>query len=1149
MITSVFHSTCPNCQGPLEDFRALQGLPCTNCLPGEWSAYANLPIEEKSKVIYNLLVNNGKLARYWELYYTLEAHKEMINYFKEVTGKEPWSLQRLWLRRLSEGDNFSLSAPTGMGKTTTLIVHSAYLSKNVLYLVPTKSLQEQICNRLGEITSVSCGSMNPNAVSVLTASYINRNFQALSDYRPKFIAVDDADSIIKSGKTTDKLVQLMGIPKEVYEDAMRLVRLRRLLVLRENKEELMEKLNDLENKIKSFSGPIAQLVVASASLRPKGIKQKALRHISGFDISTAQTYARNIVDSFTTSSLEDVVERMGPGGLVLVSREYGKTVMRDIKDRLDGMGFKVGLAIAGRKFLKDFSEGKTNILVGSASYYGVAVRGIDEPKALKYVVFYGVPKSRVSARDAIKNPYTLLRVARLLGFEVPEEEILTLSPGEAQAIKISILQNQKLEGRLGEVQQKVMGLIEEVSEALSRIEDNIVGETFLLTRMGREVYLQYPDVITYLQGSGRSSRLLNGGLTKGLSVVIVDDQILFEIFKKKMNYIIQGFHPEHFESLDLKGLREEIERTREEGGRKIEIRTGLMVVESPTKARTISKLFGLPSRRFVGGIPVYETVIMDGNQVFVMDVVASKGHVTDLTLNERGIYGVEVRDRKIVPHYSPLYRCLNCRSSVSKEVEVCPYCGSTLVTSTLTSINALRKLSLEVDEVFLATDPDVEGEKIAFDIAVGLVPYNPRLWRVKYHEVTRTGILEALRNPASLDLKTVESQIVRRIEDRWIGFELSKLLRIKFGERNHGAGRVQTPVLGWIVRRTQEYKSNMGWVTSIRIGNYFLREFSKDKWIPKEDEAMISKIGEREELLDPPPPFSTDELLVEAYRQFRLPAERVMRIAQDLFESGLITYHRTDSHHISSKGIEIAKEYLQSKSLLEDLRPRSWGQEGTHEAIRPTRSFDVEMLKKELGENPSLHIVKFTWAHFALYDLIFRRFIASQMRESVAKFSRYEISLDNKKWDVELLTEMRDGFSKVYSYRVYAVPEGRVKVEVSTYRGSSSRLLTYADVIKQMKERRIGRPSTYAKTLQTLLRHGYVVESKRKAVLIATKKGIEAYNFLSKFPELVSEEVTAELLNRMDMISLGNLEGTEVLLDLLAQVESLEALPEFKQEI
>jgi len=97
-----------------------------------------------------------------------------------------------------------------------------------------------------------------------------------------------------------------------------------------------------------------------------------------------------------------------------------------------------------------------------------------------------------------------------------------------------------------------------------------------------------------------------------------------------------------------------------------------MVVESPTKARTISKLFGLPSRRFVGGIPVYETVIMDGNQVFVMDVVASKGHVTDLTLNERGIYGVEVRDRKIVPHYSPLYRCLNCRSSVSKEVEVCP---------------------------------------------------------------------------------------------------------------------------------------------------------------------------------------------------------------------------------------------------------------------------------------------------------------------------------------------------------------------------------------------------------------------------------------------------------------------------------------------
>ncbi len=574
-----------------------------------------MPQVEKIKVVYNLLVNSGKLAKYWELYYTSEMYNELIDYFKRVTGNEPWSLQRLWLRRLGERENFSLSAPTGMGKTTTLISYSTYLSKGVLYIVPTKSLQEQICSKIGAISSVACGKVDPEGISVLTVSYVNKNYHLMQNYRPNFIAVDDADAIIKSGKTTDKLVEIMGIPKEVYEDAMRLVRLRRLLYLKEEKDDILEKIASLERKIQSFSGIIAQLVVASATLRPKGVKQKALRYISGFDISTAQTYARNIVDSFTTSSLVEIVQRLGAGGLILVSREYGKEKMKQIREELQSLNLRVELATSGRKFLQDFSAGNTDILVGSASYYGVAVRGIDEPKRLRYVLFYGVPKSRARAEDAVKNPFTLLKVSRLLGMKVPEDEILGLSPAEAQAIKIAMITGQPLQGKLGDLLEKMKDLVTQVQESLRKIDGTIKGETFLLSRKGKDVFIEYPDIITYLQGSGRSSRLLNGGLTKGLSVVLVDDPVIFELFKRKMNFLIPGFSPVSFEAVNLDEVKNEIERTRREGGNKIEVKTALMVVESPTKAKTISRLFGFPARRNIGGVQVYETVVVDDNTV------------------------------------------------------------------------------------------------------------------------------------------------------------------------------------------------------------------------------------------------------------------------------------------------------------------------------------------------------------------------------------------------------------------------------------------------------------------------------------------------------------------------------------------------------
>jgi len=1152
MVTSVFLKACPNCGGPLEDYRALAGLPCSKCLPGDISPFKNLSIDEKIRLIYNILVHENKLKGYWNLYYYHQLSQEIIDYFKKITGKEPWSLQKLWLRRLVEGSSFSMSAPTGMGKTTTIIVYSTYLqnsNKNVLYIVPTKSLMQQICEKMEKIgDKTSCGKVG-SGISIVTVNYINRNFEEIKEYRPDFVAVDDADAIVKSGKTVDRLVTLMGIPQEVYEDAIKLVKLKRLLAIEEKRDEIETKIAEIESRISKYYGTASQLVVASATLRPKGIKQKALKYITGFDVSTAQIYARNIIDAFTSSSVVDIVNKLGSGGLILVSKEYGKDKIKEVNESLKELGFKTAIALSGRKFLEKFSSGEIDIIIGSASYYGVAVRGIDEPKRLKYVIFYGVPKSRVRLSQAIYNPYTLLKISKLFNVNIDDNIILSLSPSEAQLIKLAFLKSQKLTGKLGEIQKILEGKIDEVKSALKAVSNEVISDTFLIRKIGKEFYIEYPDAITYLQGSGRSSRLLNGGLTLGLAITIIDDFKLYEMLKRKLQYMIYNFNPTNFDSLDIGKVKNEIERSRNDKNEELHISTGLMIVESPTKARTIAKMFGAPARRNIAGVPIYETVIVDGNNVHILDIVATKGHVADLTTENIGYYGVEIRNEDKYPYYSPLYKCMNCKRVFSQEIDKCPYCGSTLISSSMSTINAIRKIAMEVEKVYIATDPDVEGEKIAFDVAANISAYNPNIYRVKYHEVTKKGILEALANPMNIDLNLVKSQIVRRIEDRWVGFELSKLLQIKFSNRNFGAGRVQTPVLGWITKRTEEYRKNMCYVASIKLGNYTHKVFLDNKNV-KIDKVIVKKMEDKDDIILPLPPYTTDSLLIDAYNLYKLPAERVMKIAQELFESGLITYHRTDSIHVSNKGIEIAKEYLDKKGLIKSFIPRSWGNEGTHEAIRPTRPIDAEELKKEIEDNPQAYFIKFTWAHFAIYDMIFKRFLASQMKEAIGKYTKYQIKVLDNVSEITVLTSIKGGFSDVLKPRIYEIPEGEIQVNPIITKGSKVRLYTYAEVIKEMKDKNIGRPSTYAKIIQTLMRHGYIVESKKKYALIATKKGINVYNYLnSKFSSLVSESTTAELLEKMDMIAGGKLNADNVLTEILGQIKSLVTSLNSEQQI
>jgi len=1156
MLKIVYTAACPNCNGNLEADRALASMPCSYCLGEEGIRMMNLHHHDKVKAIYNLLVSNNSLKNYWNIYYKLENFENIISYFRKVVRSEPWSLQKLWLRRLVDGENFTMSAPTGLGKSTTISLYSTYLGEKVVYIVPTKSLVEQVCKKITEFGGkVKCGSIDETKISVVTTSFLSKHKEELSNYKMDLIAVDDADAIIKSGKTTDLLVSLLGIPEEAYENAMKLVRLRRFVVnVMGTPEEdvIKKKIRDLETNLISYKGISSQLVVSSATLRPKGLKQQAIKFLTGFEPSSVQMYSRNIIDSKSSLDLS-LIQKLGPGGLILVSRDYGRDMIKSIREKVEEFGLRADLAISGRKFMEKLSKGETDVIIGSASYYGVAVRGIDEPTRIKYVLFYGVPKMKISLDNALLNPFTLLRIMKSLEMEDHEFEkkVMSLSPSEAQAIRISLLKKQEIQG------DKLRGLVdpllkyrESVIETLKKTNSaRFSTSAFLIVNEGKKgFFMEFPDVITYLQGSGRSSRLYNGGLTLGLSIILSDDDMLLEILERRLRSMMGDFNFKDVSLLELDKVKDDLDSCRRPNGdtRKLEVTTSLMIVESPTKAKTIARMFGRPSMRVIGGVPIYETIIVDGNKVNLLDIMATRGHITDLTLDNIGYYGVEVKDNgDSEAHFSKIKRCYNCKRTFSSDSDTCPYCGSSDFYTTENTIDAMRKIAMEVDHVLIATDPDIEGEKIAFDVASFVSPYNSSILRIKYHEVTKNGIMNALRNPGTLDVNTVKAQVARRIEDRWIGFELSSILKAKFSGFNYGAGRVQTPVLGWIVNSTKDYKANMGYLVYANLDNkYVMRRFYKDKnkardFVERNHKVKVMKEKEEMIVISPYPPFTTETLLVEANQRFKLPASALMKIAQDLFEAGLITYHRTESIHVSPIGIDVAKTYLKKVGLEEEFSGRSWGEEGAHEAIRPTRPISIEELKQEVEDNPFAYFIRFTKFHYLVYDLIFRRFMASQMRNATGKKAEFKIAHSEGEEKVTFTTYVDGGFSKIYDVRVVDLREGEITPEYEIRRGSYSRLLSQADIILMMKEKGIGRPSTYSKTLESILRHGYVISSKKRYLLVATKKGINVFDFLdSKFKDLVSEKRTSDLLTRIDLISTGQLDPSSVVLDIFKEIKT-----------
>jgi reverse gyrase len=659
-----------------------------------------------------------------------------------------------------------------------------------------------------------------------------------------------------------------------------------------------------------------------------------------------------------------------------------------------------------------------------------------------------------------------------------------------------------------------------------------------------------PDSIAYIQASGRTSRLYIGGVTRGLSIVIIDEEKAFNSLKKDLSYF-EEIEWENLKEIDAKKIVEEIDEDRRKvllsmedklrvEETKIALTTRLFIVESPTKVKTIARFFGKPAKKNYEGLVVNE--VFGANSLLM--IAASKGHVTDLSEKE-GIFGVKVKET-FIPYNEPIRKCAVCGKEIEEGEEAC-VCGSKKFTDSKPRIEALREIASLVDEIIIATDPDSEGERIAFDLSLLLKPFNKNIKRARFHEVTRKEIQRVLENLEDFDLNLVKAQLVRRIEDRWIGFSISPVLWMVFKNKRLSAGRVQTPVLGWVVERTKKLKEKEELIR-LKLENDLEIDFRAKKGayqkILEDGFVEIKDLKIFEDEISPFPPFTTDTLISSLTSFLKIDAQKAMQIAQKLFESGLITYHRTSSTTVSSTGISIAKEYILLNFGEELFKARKWETEGAHECIRPTKAIDSQKLRNLIG----LKILRFpsplTEKEIRAYDLIFKRFIASQMQPSKVEKIKFKVLAGGEEKEFEFVNKvLKDGFSKIFRLQernISGLKEGKIKILESKKRMVPIFYpFTYSEIVSMMKERGIGRPSTYAKILEILKKRKYVKEVK-KSMLVSTVLGRKVFEFSQQnFGKYLNEETTRKLEEDMDSIETGKKDFEEVLRQVFEEVKEI----------
>lgn len=1208
----LYRKLCPNDGNDIISSRLEKGLVCEVCLPEK--DIRSFDFESLLEYLKARNYLKDKLKKYKDLRNQLE---EFENKFK-VIFENLTSAQRSWFIKAASGESFAITYPTGLGKTSFGILYLLYLAEKnqtskSFMITPTRVLVESMHEKIEDIAKktnikvkiIRSGEKKEELIKKLNSGDFNiaiftpRFLIANKDYFKKseflgyidFVFVDDVDALLKNSKSIDIILHLIGFEETIVNKAKMLAKRYR----KEPSEERSKIIEEIQEYKKNRK--IGQLVFSSATTKITSSRIKLLRYLLNFEPGSSLEVFRNIHEFYKKvgkrrllKECVKLVKSLGSGGLIFISTNNSEKTMEKLSEMLKKENISnaiVSSKTKAKKHIDEFSLGNIEILIGHASFYGPLVRGIDIPAKAKYAIFLGVPKFKFSFQIFEKNPLRTLWLAGIIADYIEDfekrRELINLADKlrketeryTPEALRmLSKLEEKSTELRIIEFTKKLYSLIFEIlkeEKIIKKLEEK--KRLKVIEERGQKFFI-VPDSLTYIQASGRTSRMFYAGITTGLSIILVDDDTVFEGLKYQLTYRSELFKFEEFDEFErkkeeiinkIRQEREAIESKNEKALKKLEkfkLKTALFIVESPTKARTISSFFGKPVVRIVNGIRVYECV----TDKFIMNITATRGHLFDLSLKHdesNGIYqGIIKTESDFIPIYSTIKKCRNCGEQFTDYLKgegICIYCGSTNVDDQMKTVEVLQSLAQECDIVIIATDPDSEGEKIAKDVYLALRPFAKEIKRAEMHEITFSAFNKALENLRDIDDKLVNAQILRRIGDRWAGFSLSNVMQEEFKRKTMGVGRVQTPVLKWIVEnylsRIKNKKKLL--MLQIRIGNYQFRIMAKLKrksfWkgaftikLKRElkERKIEFSIKEIEEIQNPPRPFSTTDLLTTAIQKMKTSSDKVMRLAQDLFEAGLITYHRTDSHFISNLGFEIAKRYLKEKDLEKLIKIRQYDKPGAHECIRPTRPLDRQELENAISTGQLRIPIQLSPQHYQLYDLIFRTFVASQMKETPLKkykikFKPLKLEINGDKVEIKIdplilnINANEDSFVKIYPMTMYKelekITERIATIKEVTVIKKIKRLYTEEEIISKMKESGIGRPSTYSIIIKRLIDHGYVIVSPNRRAFIPTKTGVRLIEVLDKYYKWITDvELTREFEETMDKIERGELNEEDV---------------------
>ncbi len=546
----------------------------------------------------------------------------------------------------------------------------------------------------------------------------------------------------------------------------------------------------------------------------------------------------------------------------------------------------------------------------------------------------------------------------------------------------------------------------------------------------------------------------------------------------------------------------------------------LVIVESPSKAKTIGKYLGSSYK-----------------------VIASVGHVRDLPKSKLGI---DIED-----DFEPQYIPIRGKGDIIKE---------------------MRKEAKKASKVYLATDPDREGEAISWHLA-NLLGMDPEaVCRVEFHEITKTTVKEAMKHPRKIDLRLVDAQQARRVLDRLVGYQISPLLWRKI-RKGLSAGRVQSAALKILCDREKEiqkFEPKEYWTITAEFkkGKTFtakLAEYQKKKLtVPnqaendrilaelKQGDYSVASLTQKERMKRPYAPFTTSSMQQEASTKLNFNTRKTMMVAQQLYEGvdvkgvgsiGLITYLRTDSVRISEEAKQAAAAFITERYGREYLGRNVYTNkkkdiQDAHEAIRPS---NINLVPEDIKDS-------LTNEQFKLYRLIWCRFMASQM--TPARFDNLQVEIVNGDYTFKTTGSklLFDGYQRVYKNslddekdRILPDLEQGEKLHNTGLTGEQNftqppSRYTEASLVKELEEKNIGRPSTYAPIVATLSERKYV--SREKKTLIPTELGFLVTGLMEEyFREIVDVNFTAGMEDRLDDVEMQQVEWKTVIRDFYGPFE------------